>query len=172
MGRRFLGLGLSLGIALVSSTAFASSGFPLKIQATLMSTADVPCIVCHDTDEGGKGSVNRAFGRRMVGYGLVGGDEQGLATLLLSLRNMQDDTDGDGIGDIDELKAGTNPNINDITGEEAQDYPPPVYGCHAGGRAGAWPRERGAAWGAACLVLAVGLHARLRRRAAMPRKEA
>ena len=87
-----------------------------------------------------------------MGYGLKQGDTAMLSAILNQMRDARDDTDHDGVSDIDEIKKNTNPSINDITGELAEDYPPPVYGCQASGAGGRIvPGHRG--WSTAGLLL-------------------
>ena len=143
MSRPYFWLPISLLIALVpAGRASASEPFPGTIKTTLGLGSLPPCVLCHDTELGGSKTVNRPFGRKVVGYGLTGGDTGALAAILGAMRDAKEDSDGDGAGDIDEIKAGTDPNVNDITGEPPDDYPPPVYGCEAGGgHAGRTPRH-------------------------------
>ena len=110
MSRRFFWLPLSLAIALLPSTASASDPFPDTIKMALaMPGPKPPCITCHDTEAGGSGMVNRPFGKRVVGYGLTGGDVQTLTGILGRMREAGDDSDGDGKSDIDEIKVGDDP---------------------------------------------------------------
>jgi hypothetical protein len=119
---------------LASSAALGSTIFPVVIAMTLAPSKTPPCTICHATDSGGTGTVVQPFGRKVMGYGLKAGDTQTLITIINMMRDSQEDTDGDKNSDTDEIKAGTNPNINDITGQPAaEDYPPPVYGCQASG---------------------------------------
>jgi MYXO-CTERM domain-containing protein len=121
--------------------ASASDIFATTIQTNLALGSRPPCVTCHDTEVGGANTANQPVGRKVRAYGLIGGDTETLAAILGKMRDAKDDSDIDGVSDIDEIKAGTNPNINDFTGEPPEDYPPPVYGCHAGPASADHPRQ-------------------------------
>jgi hypothetical protein len=161
MSRRLLWLPYSLSFLLASSAALASDPFPGVIATTLSLSKAPACTLCHASDAGGKGTVVQPFGRKMMGYGLMSGDTQNLVSILNKMRDTHDDTDQDGVSDIDELKAGTDPNINDITGQPPEDYPPPVYGCRV-----SWAQYRAPGpverWSTAGLVLAGAMWMRRR----------
>ena len=166
MSRRIGWLPFLLVIALSSSGALASENFPDTIKTALaMPGPKPPCITCHDTEEGGSDTVNRPFGKRVIGYGLQGGDTQTLTGILARMREGGDDSDLDGMSDINEIIAGRNPNINDITGRPPDDYPPPVYGCRSSGARGPGASTSGG-WtiAAAGLLLAHWLRRRESRR--------
>ena len=166
MSRRFFWLPLSLAIALLPSAAWASDPFPDTIKMVLaMPGPKPPCITCHDTEAGGSGMVNRPFGKRVVGYGLTGGDVQTLTGILGRMREGGDDSDGDGKSDIDEIKVGDDPNVSSITGKPPEDYPPPVYGCSSSGASSGIPLANGR-WtiAAASLLLAHWLRRHVPRR--------
>jgi hypothetical protein len=175
MSRPYFWLPLSLFVATFSPpTARASEIFPITIQTTLALGSAPPCVLCHDTELGGSDTANQPVGRTMSGYGLMGGDTGMLTTILGQMRDAKDDSDRDGTSDIDELKAGTNPNINDITGEPPGDYAPPVYGCHvrAGHAAALHPHGNWAAVAASVMGL-LWLRSRMQQRRAIrvPRRK-
>jgi hypothetical protein len=133
MSRRFFWLPFSF-CTLLPSAASASEIFADTIKMVLaMPGPKPPCVTCHDTELGGSKMVSQPFGRRVVGYGLTAGDVQTLTGILGRMRESREDTDKDGMSDIDEIKAGRSPNVNDITGKPPDDYPPPVYGCRSSG---------------------------------------
>ena len=176
MSRTHLWLPVSALIALATSTARATPDFPPVIASKLGLGREPECVLCHSTNEGKKDTIITSFGRKVQAYGLKSYDPSTLATILDQMRDAKDDTDHDGMSDIDEIKAGRDPNINDITGEPPEDYPPPVYGCHAGGRY-AVRMPPGATWTAlaACAgaMSLLGLRSRRRQRTATrrPRKD-
>jgi hypothetical protein len=135
MSRTYIWLPLSSLIVLGASAARATPDFPGVIVATLglASEPSHPCMLCHTNDDGGKNTITQPFGKKAQAYGLLAYDVGTLASILGKMRDAQDDSDKDEMSDIDEIKAGRNPNINDITGEPPDDYPPPVYGCQAAG---------------------------------------
>jgi hypothetical protein len=169
MSRSHFWLRLSLFVAIFSPRpARASELFPITIQANLALGSAPPCVLCHDTELGGSDSANQPVGRKMSSYGLMGGDTGMLATILGQMRDAKDDSDRDGTSDVDELKAGTDPNINDITGEPPADYAPPVYGCHAsGGHAATLHLHGNCAAVAAELMAFIWLRSRMQQRRAI-----
>ena len=115
----------------------------------------LPCSVCHIKGNVGSATPITPFALSLRARGLTG-NNQSLSSALSKLESDGVDSDGDGVSDVEELKAGTDPNssanasiVND------QD---PGYGC--GGTA---PRGRSAPGMAG--VLALGWLALRRRRA-------
>jgi MYXO-CTERM domain-containing protein len=138
-------------ILLASSVASATSNFPGAIRTKLALTYDPQCALCHTNGITGRGTVTTPFGKAMLARGLVASDETALNTALDKMVADKVDSDLDGTTDIDELKAGTDPNGNSIS---------VAYGCNASGSTDA---------SAVVLGLAVGgllLASRRRRRAA------
>ena len=136
-----------LASLLLAPAASASEEFPPEIQDFLQLDYTPVCTICHATDLGGLGTVVQPFGMKMMSRGLVAGDLDSLHTAILALDAEGSDVDGDGVGDIDELRAGTDPN----TGLDAE---PPEYGClgRVAPTRSAWP---GAALALAAAALAV-----------------
>lgn len=147
MRLRIVLLGLGLGSALVAGarTASATENFPAAIAAHLQAPTPTPaCTVCHASVSGGRGTVITPFGQAMRGRGLQAYDEPSLKTALDALAAERRDSDQDGTPDIDELKAGADPNA------AAGDAIVPEYGC-------ALRRARGAKHTWALVSIAVGL---------------
>ena len=83
-----------------------------------------PCTICHLDNNGEKGTVVKPFGIWMYDHGLRGdATKEALGDLLDENEQKGVDSDGDGVGDIDELRDGTDPNVVGNTLE------PPQYGC-------------------------------------------
>lgn len=83
-----------------------------------------PCTICHLNNEGEKGTVVKPFGIWMYEHGLRGDStREELNDLLDENEEKGVDSDGDKVGDIDEIRAGTDPNVVGNTLE------PPQYGC-------------------------------------------
>ncbi|MBX3128315.1 MAG: hypothetical protein KF718_16445 [Polyangiaceae bacterium] len=150
--------GALLILLLVPLPALASPSYPGVVESELETACPPPCAVCHQDQNGGKGTAIKPVAESMIDQGLEGDDEASLRAALAGLDRDAVDTDGDGISDIAELKAGTDPNTDGqapICG--------PQYGC--GARVCPSARFDFAAWFVATLALAVAM-ARRRRRAA------
>lgn len=134
-----------------TSVALASPVFPQTIDAHLSLGYEPDCTVCHATLAGGFGTVVQPFGQKMQARGCAAGDTTSLETALDALAAEQSDVDSDGVGDIQELVDGTDPNSAD----GAVD--PPEYGCigNVAPTKSAWP-------GAAIVLLGLAFTARRR----------
>jgi hypothetical protein len=106
---------------LVSANASAMSTFPGEIQSHLQLSSAPQCTLCHGSISGG-GAIVQPFGNSMLAAGLTMSGGSSLTNALDTLAKNKTDSDGDGAPDIDELKAGANPN---------PDKTPPEYGCGA-----------------------------------------
>jgi len=109
---------------LAGGLAHASSIFPAEVRAHLSLSYTPDCTLCHNVPAGGFGTVTTPFGVSMRSRGLVAQNIASLDTALDALTAEKTDSDHDGVPDIDELKAGTNPNV---AGGGA--VTPPSYGC-------------------------------------------
>lgn len=115
-------------IALLPRVASATPTFPEDIKSHLAAASAPACSVCH-AGEQKRGTVTTPFGTAMRSRGLVAYDTNSLNTALDALGGEKRDSDNDGISDVDELKAGTNPNA---AGQGGDDVPVPDYGCNVG----------------------------------------
>jgi MYXO-CTERM domain-containing protein len=137
----------------VAAPAGATPNFPPAIAATLGLPAAPECSLCHDGPTQ-LGTVTTPFGKSMRAHGLMPYDEASLKKALAELESEGTDSDGDGIGDIDELRHGTDPNVP----EGGQAEITAEYGCavHPG-------REPGSLGATLVLIAVVLLTRRIRR---------
>lgn len=127
MKRVALLLSFASGILLLAPSARASEPFPETMQ-TQLGLAEKPlCTVCHLTLIGGPKTVTRPFGMTLMSkYGVTLLNVQGLRNALTQMTANKDDSDKDGVDDITELKAGTDPNVGE-GGPPADEGP--QFGC-------------------------------------------
>lgn len=129
----------ALLMVLIAVPAWASDTYPAAIQNKYSLAAPPPesCSLCHTNGITGVGTVNTPFGRSMRMRGLVSQEVASLNAALDALAAASVDSDGDGVTDVAELMAGTNPNVGPSgTGGGAGGgggtvVPPPRYGCGA-----------------------------------------
>jgi hypothetical protein len=143
-------------MALSARAAVATPNFPNAIQRDLSLSYSPQCSLCHVGGNTSASAVQTPFAKSMKARGLVAYDETALQTALNRMGTV--DSDHDGVSDIDELRAGTDPNLG--SGQE-----PVTYGCTLSGARGG-PGGFGHAAVAIGLALAI---CRMRRRARQPR---
>ena len=115
-------------LALVAPDARASQRYPNAIERALDTPCPPDCTTCHTTRDGGALTANTPVGISARRAGLEGGDTSLLLDVLGTLETNGTDSDTDGTPDIDELRAGTNPNA--LEGKLACWEPPPAEdGC-------------------------------------------
>jgi hypothetical protein len=120
-------------LALLSPGARASQPFPDTLRTRLELSGAPACTVCHSNNLGGSGTVTKKFGAALRARGLEAGDTGSLADALTRLEADGVDSDGDGTGDVAELRAGTDPNTGTGTGQGGDGA---QGGCAAGPSAG------------------------------------
>jgi hypothetical protein len=155
MARLRVVLSAAVGL-LLAATATASTPYPSHVEGELGMDCTPACTLCHATNGGGSGTVSAAFGQAAMAEGLTGGsDTDALTAALDALAASGSDVDGDGVGDIDALASGADPNGGDpFCGDGAAITP--TYGClDTGGRATS---------GAGLVALGLAIGAALRRR--------
>ncbi|HTA88460.1 MAG TPA: thrombospondin type 3 repeat-containing protein [Polyangiaceae bacterium] len=110
----------------LSSPAQAKPEFPSEIQSDLKLSYLVPCSVCHIEDNTGSSTPITPFALALRARGLSG-DNGSVGTSLALLAADGVDSDGDGVTDIAELKAGTDPNSS--ANASLINDQEPGYGC-------------------------------------------
>ncbi len=133
--KHWLSLGVIAFLTLgLGSVAQAKREFPSEIQSGMAGipagedalTYEVPCSVCHIKDNTGSSTPITPFARALRARGLTG-DNGSVRTALLQLNTDGVDSDGDGVTDIAELRAGTDPNSS--ANASLIDDQEPGYGC-------------------------------------------
>lgn len=143
---------IALGVALATTApraAAASPIFPGVVQSHLGLASAPDCTLCH-AGAPGLGTATTPFATSLRSRGASAGNEAAMKMALDALAGERKDSDGDGALDIDELKAGEDPNGS------GGDTITPEYGCASagGGRRGAGGAA--AALVGACLALVLG----------------
>lgn len=113
----------SLFVALLCAiprVAAASPTFPDEIARVLQMPCVPQCVLCHTTNLGGYGTAVTPFAAAMVskppkGSKLQATHTETVAPALQALYDQKIDSDHDGISDVDELRAGTNPNGDGVS---------------------------------------------------------
>jgi hypothetical protein len=111
--------------------AAASTSYLVVVQRHLALGAPPrqSCALCHTNGVTGVGTVNTPIGKALRARGLVSGNDGSLTAALDALAKDGVDSDGDGVPDVEELKAGTDPNV---AGTDTGASPAtPKYGCGA-----------------------------------------
>jgi hypothetical protein len=103
---------LALCVLLLSPSASATPDFDdvIKSELGLPLGGALLCTVCHETYNGGPGTANKPFGVTARQLGLQKFDVRKLKDILGQMEATKIDSDCDGIGDILELRKGSDPN--------------------------------------------------------------
>ena len=121
--RKILHTAIATTLAL-ARTAHAVQTYPAEIQSHLGLDFTPPCTLCHATNAGGLGTITTPFGKALQAHGLT----TDIATLDRALDALADnDSNGDGISDIQQLKNGSDPN----TGAHLSNVQQEQFGCGA-----------------------------------------
>jgi MYXO-CTERM domain-containing protein len=154
---------------LAARAASASPDFPFTVQEHLGLTYEPPCTICHTTDAGGSGTATKPFALAMKERGISAANTPAVAPALDKMVADEIDSDCNDVTDVDQLKAGQDPNTNlfiDGSGKSATeskgcDTATIAYGCGAHAQIAADP----APWeGAAAVAALLGLALARRRR--------
>jgi hypothetical protein len=113
-------------LVLAGARAHATPTFPEVVNTKLALTTAVSCTLCHTDPGGGAGNVTQPIGVSLFARGMVPYDEASLQTAVDKLTTDAVDSDTDGATDIDELKAGTDPNAASTDDSEPISY---GFGC-------------------------------------------
>jgi uncharacterized protein (TIGR03382 family) len=105
----------------IPRVASATPSFPEVVAGHLELSTPPECSLCHNGTPG-TGTVTTPFGTSMRSRGARAYDEAAIHTALDALAAEKKDSDSDGTADIDELKAGGDPNGSAGTVT-------PEYGC-------------------------------------------
>lgn len=132
MGLRSKEVVLGLVVAMLglvgTPTALASPAFPGVVADELGLESPPPCTLCHTVPTGGFGTADTPVGQFLRTRGLLAANVESLRTALLAAEAEGQDSDGDGVPDIEELIVGDDPNSSDSR------VPEPSFGCAAAGR--------------------------------------
>lgn len=131
----------AVAVLTCAGSALAVPEYPRQIQRDLSLSYEPPCRICHIHNTTGSGTIQTGFGVAMLARGLDGESRSSLDQALAQMKADKVDTDGDGISDVDEWRAGTDPNSPApnamLAGDDA-----PQQGCAFGGARSAlsaWP---------------------------------
>jgi len=106
--------------------ARAEPAYPSDIQSHLGLGYTPPCTVCHATNSGGLGTISTPFGKALQAHGLTTNSAT-LDPALDALASTNNDSDGNSVPDIQQLKNGNDPN----TGAPLSNVEPLQFGCGA-----------------------------------------
>lgn len=139
-GVKLLSLAGAVLLVLQPASAHANNNYRATVTTYLQMPEDsVPCATCHDDPGQGGEPRNRAFYVSLTNNGMTVGVFPSVTEALGKLESGNVDSDNDSVGDIAELKAGTNP--NDANSNPGPDEP--AGGSGTGGSGGSPPSTAG-----------------------------
>jgi len=141
-----------MGAVLLAGAARARPDFPPDIADHLSASVAPACSVCHLEGKTNGITVVTPFALSLRAHGFTDSPES-LNGALDQMATDGTDTDGDGVSDVAELRAGTDPN-SPVPGATTAD---PSYGCAVASR----PVHSG--WAASVSLLAAAVMLRRRR---------
>ena len=161
----FIGLCVAFA-SLVVPRARASESYPEAVERALDTPCPPACVTCHTRPSGGELTANTPVGISTRRAGLKCCDTSGLFDVLAALEANGTDSDADGTPDVEELRAGTDPNA--LEGKLECYVPPEAEGCAISDSSALDRKGSASAFG---FVLAFVALARSLRRARAPRSE-
>lgn len=120
-------------VVLAPSSAQAAPEFPKYIKDHLALDYEPPCELCHLEGNAGIGTIRTPFGLSVRSYGPGPDGSQEILAAIDKLAADGIDSDGDGTGDVTELKSHRDPNVR-APGDTPYPNPDIVNaGCAVGG---------------------------------------
>jgi len=123
-------------VLLAAQGAYASAGYPTAIVEHLGILYSPACSLCHVGSKTGPGTAETPFAQSARAHGLEGGDVLLVGIALDALMRDGTDSDHDGVTDIQELLAGTDPNVKGAQSIEVRQDP--TSGCSSAGLGCGW----------------------------------
>lgn len=111
---RVLGLGV-LALLIVPQDAHASRTFSDEIAEALGASRAPACTVCHQRGDNGV-AVPTPFSSSLASFGFDRRRADSIGPALSALEVAATDSDGDGVGDVAELRAQRDPNVAEAGG--------------------------------------------------------